>query len=122
MDREGFRQMLRERQVPEDQIEGQIALAERFEGHTSEPSTPDDVRAFVTTLVEEELNTWDNLAALARYGRFTKNDPVYVAALELIDGSEVLDKICAVSTGSHGGHQDVPTEPVIIESVEVVEE
>jgi hypothetical protein len=91
MHREGFRQMLRERQVPEDQIEGQIALAERFEGFAGQPPTPDDARAFVAILVEEGLNTWDNLAALARYARFTKNDPVYVAALELIDGSEALD-------------------------------
>ena len=37
-------------------------------------------------------------------------------------GSEVLDKIRAVPTTSRGGHQDVPTDPVIIESVEVVED
>ena len=37
-------------------------------------------------------------------------------------GSEVLDKIRAVPTTSRGGHQDVPADPVIIESVEVVEE
>ncbi|MAT93278.1 MAG: cyclophilin [Halioglobus sp.] len=37
-------------------------------------------------------------------------------------GDEVLDKIRAVPTGSHGPHQDVPTDPVIIESVEIVEE
>ncbi|MEJ2532379.1 MAG: peptidylprolyl isomerase [Halioglobus sp.] len=37
-------------------------------------------------------------------------------------GSEVLDKIRAVPTTSRGGHQDVPADPVIIESVEVVED
>ena len=37
-------------------------------------------------------------------------------------GSEVLDKIRAVPTGSRGGHQDVPTDPVIIESVVVTED
>jgi hypothetical protein len=93
MDREGFRHMLRERQVPEDQIEGQISLAERFEGFSGEPPTGDDVRAFAALLIDEELNTWDNLAAVARYGRFTNNDPVYVAALELVDGSEALDSL-----------------------------
>jgi hypothetical protein len=93
MDREGFRQMLRQRQVPEDQIEGQLALAERFEGFAGEPPTPDDVQAFAALLVEEELNTWHNLAAVARYGRFSNNDPVYLAALELVDGSEALDSL-----------------------------
>jgi len=36
-------------------------------------------------------------------------------------GEEVLDKIRAVPTTSRGGHQDVPQDPVIIESVEIVE-
>tara|TARA_R110002110_G_scaffold406421_1_gene626213 strand:+ start:4670 stop:5167 length:498 start_codon:yes stop_codon:yes gene_type:complete len=36
-------------------------------------------------------------------------------------GSEVLDKIRAVPTVSRNGHQDVPKDPVIIESVEIVE-
>jgi hypothetical protein len=91
MDREGFRQMLHERQVPEDQIEQHIALAERFEAFAGEPPTPDDVRAFSAILIEEELNTWDNFVTLLRYGHFIKNDPVYVAVLELIDGAEALD-------------------------------
>ncbi len=37
-------------------------------------------------------------------------------------GAEVLDKIRAVPTTSRNGHQDVPADPVIIESVEIVEE
>jgi hypothetical protein len=93
MDREGFRQLLREREVPEDQIEPQVALAERFETFAGEPPTPDDARAFSAILVEEGLNTWDNLVLLVRYGQFTKNDQVYVAALELLDGSEALDNL-----------------------------
>ena len=38
------------------------------------------------------------------------------------EGAEVLDKIRAVATTSRNGHQDVPVDPVIIESVEVVED
>ena len=36
-------------------------------------------------------------------------------------GEDVLDKIRAVPTTSQGGHQDVPADPVIIESIEIVE-
>jgi hypothetical protein len=90
MDREGFRQLLREREVPEDQIEEQVALAERFEAFAGEPPTPDDARAFAAILIKEGLNTWDNLVVLVRYGHFTKNNPVYVALIELLDGSEAL--------------------------------
>ena len=35
-------------------------------------------------------------------------------------GMEVVDAIVAVKTGSKGGHQDVPVEPITIESVTVV--
>ena len=91
MDREGFRHLLRERQVSDDQIEQQIMLAERFEDFASNPPTPDDVRAFAAVLVEEGLNSWDNLVTLVRYGHFTQNNPVYVAGVELLDGAEALD-------------------------------
>ena len=46
----------------------------------------------------------------------------YTVFGKVIEGTEVLDKIRAVPTTSTGGHQDVPTEPVIIESVTIVEE
>jgi len=36
-------------------------------------------------------------------------------------GMDVVDAIVAVKTGSRGGHQDVPVEPIIIESVKRVE-
>ena len=38
---------------------------------------------------------------------------------KVTDGMDVVDKIKNVSTTSHGYHQDVPVEDVIIESVEV---
>ena len=44
----------------------------------------------------------------------------YAVFGKVVDGMDVLDKIKAVSTGSAGGHQDVPLDDVIIESVEVV--
>jgi peptidyl-prolyl cis-trans isomerase B (cyclophilin B) len=46
----------------------------------------------------------------------------YAVFGKMIAGEEVLEKIRAVPTTSRNGHQDVPTDPVIIESVEIVEE
>ena len=40
---------------------------------------------------------------------------------KVVEGMDVVDEIKGVATGSAGFHQDVPTEDVIIESVEVVE-
>ena len=40
---------------------------------------------------------------------------------KVADGMDVVDEIKGVATGSAGHHQDVPTEDVVIESVEVDE-
>ena len=45
----------------------------------------------------------------------------YTVFGNVTEGTEVLDKIRSVRTSSRKGHQDVPTEPVIIESVLIVE-
>lgn len=93
MDCEGFGQLLRQRRVPDDQIEARIALAERFEAFAAAQPTADDARAFAALLVEEGANSWDNLVTIARYGWFTGNNPVYTAIVELVDGAEVLDRL-----------------------------
>ena len=36
-------------------------------------------------------------------------------------GMEVIDAIAAVKTGNRGGHQDVPVDPIVIESVTRIE-
>lgn len=46
----------------------------------------------------------------------------YAVFGKVVEGTEVLNKIRGVRTGSRKGHQDVPAEPVIIESVLVVDE
>jgi peptidyl-prolyl cis-trans isomerase B (cyclophilin B) len=39
---------------------------------------------------------------------------------KVVDGTDVVDKIRKVKTGSKGMHQDVPVEDVIIEKAEVI--
>jgi len=45
----------------------------------------------------------------------------YTVFGKVTQGEDVLDKIRCVQTGSQDGHQDVPTEPIIIESISVTE-
>ena len=45
----------------------------------------------------------------------------YTVFGKITQGEDVLDKIRCVQTCSQGGHQDVPTEPIIIESISVTE-
>ncbi|MET8653474.1 MULTISPECIES: peptidylprolyl isomerase [Nocardia] len=44
----------------------------------------------------------------------------YAVFGKVTDGTEVVDKITAVSTGSAGMHQDVPRDDVVIESATIV--
>jgi peptidyl-prolyl cis-trans isomerase B (cyclophilin B) len=45
----------------------------------------------------------------------------YAVFGRVVEGMDVVDAIREVPTGRHGFHQDVPTEPVIIERVELVD-
>ncbi|WP_449433606.1 peptidylprolyl isomerase [Pseudomonas putida] len=45
----------------------------------------------------------------------------YAVFGEVIEGREVVDAIEGVKTGSKAGHQDVPTDDVIIEKAEIIE-
>lgn len=46
----------------------------------------------------------------------------YAVFGKVVEGMEVVDKIKAVNTTVKSGHQDVPADDVIIESVELVDD
>ena len=99
LDREGFREFLKERKGSEDQTMQSISIVERFEDFlkdldqlkTLESATSEEVAKFSTVLIKEGTNTYDNFVALTRYGLFVKNDDIYVSFLGLIDGGDVID-------------------------------
>jgi hypothetical protein len=91
MDKEGYRELLKTRKLNDEMIDASIAIAERFEEYLKVLSIMSDAAKtweFCKILINEGQNTYDNLLALGRYGRFTKNNTVYVAILELLDGAE----------------------------------
>jgi len=45
----------------------------------------------------------------------------YAVFAEVVDGNDVVDKIKATTTGSHGMHKDVPVDPVIIEEASIID-
>lgn len=98
MNIEGFRQFLLPRQLPDGQVEQQILIVSRFEAclaslnppMTLENASAEAAQAFVDQLITEGGNSYDNLVALARYGYFCKNNVLYVAILELLDGEEAF--------------------------------
>ena len=44
----------------------------------------------------------------------------YAVFGQVVEGEDVLDKIRVVPTGSQVGHQDVPPDPIVIESVTII--
>ena len=46
----------------------------------------------------------------------------YAVFGKVVEGMDVINKIKSVNTGNKGHHQNVPLEPVIIESAELVEQ
>lgn len=50
-------------------------------------------------------------------------DGQYAGFGKLVDGYDVLDKIASVRTGNYGWYmQDVPSTPVVIETISIIEE
>ncbi|SIN90231.1 peptidyl-prolyl cis-trans isomerase B (cyclophilin B) [Sulfurivirga caldicuralii] len=45
----------------------------------------------------------------------------YAVFGKVVDGTDTVDAIARVPTGNYAGHQDVPMEPIIIESTDVIE-
>jgi hypothetical protein len=91
MDTEGFRELLKTRKLTDEKIAVSIALAERFESFIDDTGGQPDTEttwAFCKILIQEGQNTYDNLLTVARYGVFTKNNDIYIAILELLDGAE----------------------------------
>lgn len=99
MDREGFIEYLEKREISKDAIKQSVIIVERFEqfvignkrAASLESATAEDFKAFAAQLFKEKEDTIDNIIALMRYGNHTKNDAVYLAGLEMIDGSDVLE-------------------------------
>lgn len=96
MDNSAFGTRLQSFNLTEEQIETSISIAERFEAYVNEPDrTPsaDTAWAFSERLIAEGNNTWDHYVALIRYCRFIRNDEMFVALLELVDGGEVGENL-----------------------------
>ncbi|MEE9335923.1 MAG: peptidylprolyl isomerase [Granulosicoccaceae bacterium] len=82
---------------------GTIAMARTPDPHSASS------QFFINLNDNEFLNFKDDSQAGFGYCVFGKT----------VDGMDAVNAIAAVTTGSSGGHQDVPTEAVVIESMTV---
>ena len=87
-------------------LSGTIAMARRPDPHSASS--------------QFFINTNDN--AFLNFSSETDDGWGYCVFGEVVDGEDTVDKIENVSTTSKGGHQDVPEEPIVINSAEVIED
>ncbi len=85
---------------------GTIAMARTMDPHSASS------QFFVNTKDNDFLN----------FSSATPQGWGYAVFGKVVDGMDVIKKIEAVATGSAAGHQDVPTEDVIIEKATLAEE
>ncbi|GAB1333985.1 peptidylprolyl isomerase [Streptomyces sp. E-15] len=64
------------------------------------------------------INVSDN--AFLNYSAKTPNGWGYAVFGRVVEGQDVVDSVKAIKTGSRHGHQDVPTESVVIESAKII--
>jgi len=72
-----------------------LELAERFEQLAEQTGgfSTATAWAFSNILVAEGQNSEENFITLARYGLFIKNNAVFVAFLEVLDGGEAQENL-----------------------------
>ena len=64
------------------------------------------------------INTKDN--DFLNYSGESPTSWGYAVFGKVVEGKEVVDKIKKVATGNAGGHQNVPTQPVVIKSAKLL--
>ena len=96
MDKQGFGKMLQAFHWEEKVIKAATALAEKLEEFAKgkEP-TAETAWAFSRQLIKERKNSIRNYIALVLYCQFIRNNDMYVAFLELVDGGEVSKNLYA---------------------------
>lgn len=62
------------------------------------------------------INHRDNSSQLD----YPRNGGGYAVFGKVVSGMDVVDKIAKLPTGNNGMHQNVPTDPVVIESIKII--
>jgi hypothetical protein len=94
MDTPAFCRFLDERKFPQERADHFVAFVEKFTAVAEDQESAAEIfPSFSARMIAEKINTFDNYYAIVLYGRFLRDNALTLAALELVDGSEVLDNL-----------------------------
>jgi hypothetical protein len=92
MDTNGFLAYLERYKLSEEQTRSSVEIAQDFDSYLNTPGRIQNAEtawAFSKQMIADGKNTETNYITLIRYCRFIKNNEMFVALLELVDGGEV---------------------------------
>jgi hypothetical protein len=99
MDEEGFRRYLEKNEIEENIIEASVTLVRAFDdflkkrGNTIDTASKEDFYGYSDYLISQEQNTFETYVSILRYGSFINNSDLYVGAMEVLDGREVMENL-----------------------------
>ncbi len=97
MSLEKYKNFLEERKIDTNKIEASLSILEEFSDFLSQQNKTlenidyEDLHSFSAYLIENNKNSYDNYISLLRYGYCISNNELIIAAMELIDGAEVIE-------------------------------
>lgn len=114
LDEKGFRFFLKEgklvpKNLAENTVRSHIKLVKEFEEHMKnkrrkglEDAGPGDVRSFLRHLSKDGRDSFDEVIGLLRYARFAGKKDMELALLIVLDGGNVLPKLCETFKNEFG--------------------
>lgn len=97
---QGFEQFLIENHHSDEKVNQHIQLVSEYleflastQGLAVHHFASQEPLEFISFLKAASRDTYDNIAALARYGLYTEDRQLYLTALQFVDGGEVMDNL-----------------------------
>ncbi len=97
MEEKKFKAYLEKYGIEKDTIDASIDLVKEFDdflkekGYTVNEASAEDFYEYSAHLISQGQNTPEAYVSILRYGLFAKNNELYIAAMEVLDGCEVME-------------------------------
>jgi hypothetical protein len=94
-----FRKNLQERKMSQEDVDFAVDAVKEFETHLAkqgasfESQNLESLKNYISLLIEEGRNSWERLAAIARYSTLTKKNDYYVYFTSVLGARNVLPDI-----------------------------
>jgi hypothetical protein len=99
MDEEGFRRYLEKNKIEKHTLEASISSVREFDdflkkkGNIIDTASKEDFYEYSDHLISQEQNTFEPYVSILRYASFINNNDLYVGAMEVLDGREVMENL-----------------------------